>query len=368
MPIETETHTIPPGVQIASKFDAIGDTISQRISCGEYLQQLPTERELAAEFGVNVKTIRKALDRLVRTGLLYRRRGSGTFIQDADDVMIGQVALLVRSEGHVYGPMALQLCKSIQEKGGLPSVLDIEGAASPDNAPIIIRRALQANVRRVVAMCNEGFPYRVLSSFAPNLDRLVFLWREPEISFKADVVVPDIEAGAEMAARHLIELGHRRILLAGQKGMAQSLACDHGRKQPFYSGYANAMRGAGLEENSVVWAEAVTDPQWQKELTATVSRLRPTAVLATSDALAARIGVGLRAAGMHVPDDLALVGFYNTPWCDLTEVPLTSVSVREAELARVTMQRLASDDPPGEKVLVAPEVVVRKSCGSRMTT
>ncbi len=45
-------------------------------------QQLPSEGELAARFNVSRMTIRGSIDGLVSEGLLYRRRGVGTFIAD----------------------------------------------------------------------------------------------------------------------------------------------------------------------------------------------------------------------------------------------------------------------------------------------
>ena len=43
-------------------------------------EALPAERELAEEFGISRITVRKAVDGLVREGLLSRRQGAGTFV------------------------------------------------------------------------------------------------------------------------------------------------------------------------------------------------------------------------------------------------------------------------------------------------
>src|SRR5690606_6552049 len=43
-------------------------------------QKLPTEDELAAQFGVSRMTLRQGLADLIDEGLLYRRRGVGTFV------------------------------------------------------------------------------------------------------------------------------------------------------------------------------------------------------------------------------------------------------------------------------------------------
>ena len=44
--------------------------------------RFPTDTALADRFGVSKMTVRKALDDLVEAGLLYRQRGSGTFVTD----------------------------------------------------------------------------------------------------------------------------------------------------------------------------------------------------------------------------------------------------------------------------------------------
>ncbi len=46
---------------------------------------IPSERQLSADLGVSRLTVRAALDELVREGYLVRRRGSGTFVERAED-------------------------------------------------------------------------------------------------------------------------------------------------------------------------------------------------------------------------------------------------------------------------------------------
>ncbi|MEN3293377.1 MAG: GntR family transcriptional regulator [Burkholderiales bacterium] len=46
-------------------------------------QPLPSELELASRFKVSRITMRKALDQLVQEGLIYRRRGLGSFVKEA---------------------------------------------------------------------------------------------------------------------------------------------------------------------------------------------------------------------------------------------------------------------------------------------
>ncbi len=64
------------------KYIKIADEIRNRITRGHYPpdQAIPDEMSLAKEFGCSRMTMKKALEVLVLEGLLYRKRGHGTFI------------------------------------------------------------------------------------------------------------------------------------------------------------------------------------------------------------------------------------------------------------------------------------------------
>lgn len=61
----------------------IADTLREQIKSGELPvgSILPTESELQAKFDVSRVTIRKAMQLLVENDLLYRQRGSGTYVK-----------------------------------------------------------------------------------------------------------------------------------------------------------------------------------------------------------------------------------------------------------------------------------------------
>ncbi len=63
----------------------LADLLTARIREGEYLpgSRIPSEHQLAATFSIGRPTARHAIDQLVRKGLLERRRGSGTFVCEA---------------------------------------------------------------------------------------------------------------------------------------------------------------------------------------------------------------------------------------------------------------------------------------------
>lgn len=65
--------------------DDVFDRLVRAIKSGAYGpdERLPTEHDLAAEFEVSRPTIREALRRLREQGLIYSRRGAGSFVRQA---------------------------------------------------------------------------------------------------------------------------------------------------------------------------------------------------------------------------------------------------------------------------------------------
>ncbi|MFW6119915.1 MAG: GntR family transcriptional regulator [Petrotogales bacterium] len=56
--------------------------LRQRINEGEYDKRLPIEKELCEEFHVSRLTVRRSLEELKREGVVYAKKGKGTFIAE----------------------------------------------------------------------------------------------------------------------------------------------------------------------------------------------------------------------------------------------------------------------------------------------
>jgi GntR family transcriptional regulator len=64
-------------------YHQLADTLTEQIRAGEYSpgQALPSETNLAKQYGIGRPTVRQAMDILVRKGMLERKRGAGTFVR-----------------------------------------------------------------------------------------------------------------------------------------------------------------------------------------------------------------------------------------------------------------------------------------------
>ena len=192
-----------------------------------------------------------------------------------------------------------------------------------------------------------------------------------------DRVEVDDLGGTHQAARHLLDLGHRRfgVLTFGLRpdGRTGLVSPERLANATFrvtrdrLAGYLGALTEAGIPADATpIWETAGS----QRELGREGGRRllggtpRPTALLCASDELALGAVQAARDLGLSVPGDVSVVGFDDVPaaqWADppLTTVrqPLTEKGRRAGELAL----RLLDGSRPGEPTRLGVELVRRAS-------
>jgi LacI family transcriptional regulator len=169
-------------------------------------------------------------------------------------------------------------------------------------------------------------------------------------------VTHDDLGGARLAAAHLAQLGHRRVVqLPGPPDM-----------QPFKDrddGFAEAAAELGLEAWAVPPASRPVFDEGRRLMSAALEGGdRATAVFAHNDAMAMGAVRALREAGLHCPGDVSVVGYNDVPMADCFDPPLTTVRLNgdqvgrragEAVLAAIRGLPDAGGDPPEPAELVA---------------
>jgi DNA-binding LacI/PurR family transcriptional regulator len=93
------------------------------------------------------------------------------------------------------------------------------------------------------------------------------------------------------------------------------------------------------------------------------------ALICTNDRLAATIMQYALNLGKRVPGDLRIVGFDDEAFCSYLPVPLTTMRQPAAalgsEAVRTIISRIKNPQIPGRQILLAAELVIRKSCGGK---
>ena len=145
----------------------------------------------------------------------------------------------------------------------------------------------------------------------------------------------DDRGGAALAARHLVERGHRRFGILAAPRVSGRTSAFHGTRERL-AGYLDTLSAAGITDISVAeapWLSASTARAAATELL--TASARPTALLCMSDQLAFAAIAAAHRLGLRVPADVSIVGFDDTPQAAWSEPPLTTVRQDLAGKGRV---------------------------------
>lgn len=147
----------------------------------------------------------------------------------------------------------------------------------------------------------------------------------------------DDENGGYLAAKHLLENGHRKIAL-----VASNVNLD-GPIRRRYLGFKKAMEEFGITQTDdlIVLDELSFDGGYRigKKL---LKRNDITAVFAVGDVMAFGILKAMYEVGKQIPEDLSIVGFDNTKGCEYSKPALTSVDQPVYDRGRMAVEALAA--------------------------
>jgi LacI family transcriptional regulator len=167
--------------------------------------------------------------------------------------------------------------------------------------------------------------------------------------------------GAYDATRYLLELGHRRIgFITG----AMELGCAVDR----LAGYESALSDFGIQADpSLVRTGDFFRPQGFAGAYALLEGPNPpTAIFASNDEMALGVMEAARVLGLHIPDDISVVGFDDIYQASVVHPALTTVRQPMEQMGRTATRMLLEliADPRQQmgRVTLPTTLVVRESC------
>lgn len=179
---------------------------------------------------------------------------------------------------------------------------------------------------------------------------------------EADHVRVDLFTGAMRAVQHLLEVGCRRIAYLVN---AESRYAGEARRD----GYDRAMAEAGLP------SEYIITPDQSRAASSLVVRQYvqehglPDGIFCHNDEMAIGAYHGLRLLGVHLPDEVAIVGCDGIEDVEYLDVPLTTLRQPLEEMCHLAVEflqrRLAEPQWERQQATLQPTLVVRASTQKR---
>jgi DNA-binding LacI/PurR family transcriptional regulator len=191
---------------------------------------------------------------------------------------------------------------------------------------------------------------------------IVFIDARENTALLPRVLGDDISGGA-LATQHLLELGHRRIGFVGDE-FDNPFGFTSSRDR--FEGYRRALAEAGIDDHGEYVALGAHGRYEARDLAARMLAHpdRPTAVFAASDTQALGVLAAAQDLGLHVPDDLSVIGYDDIEACDF--IGLTTVRQHLFESGRQGAQLLMAEI--GERAAPPPSLVIQPDIVQRRTT
>ncbi|MDQ0028622.1 LacI family DNA-binding transcriptional regulator [Arthrobacter bambusae] len=324
-----------------------------------------TLKDVAAASGVSLSTASRALDermvsrsaaaahvRKIAEELGYRRNSFASSLRRGETRTLG--VLVPRLSDTVMALMFEELERAASSRGYFAMV-----ATSGDD-PEDERGAAETLLDRNV----DG----LILATARLDDELPRLLRERRVAhalvLRTDGISPsalgDDEVGGYLAVRHLIDLGHRNIAVVTGPTFTSSGTAR-------LAGARRALGEAGVaprEEWLIAAGYGIEDGYTAGEtLLAGTQPTRPTAIFAANDNIAMGVMAAAHHNGIAIPDDLALVGYNDTPLSARLPTPLSSVRVPLDQIAANAIELIVN---PGTEPFIRrslPTLIPRQSSG-----
>lgn len=308
--------------------------------------KLAPETELAQRYHMSRQTVRHALKILENEGLIERRQGSGSYILEQDTVKedIRQIAVITTFlDDYIFPTILHDAQNSFSRAGYSTLVYATENKVSRERE--ILTKILEQKVSAVLIEGSKtAFP-------TPNSDLYQMLQgRGIPVLFLHGIysnlsgfpcLLDDNYHGGYLLGKHLITKGHTRIC-----GIFKA---DDIQGPQRYHGVVSALRDHNLpiRDNGFFWYDTedrtalvcaggrgILDSFIQDRLGSA------SAVVCYNDEIAHYLIKRLLEAGKSVPEDVAVVSFDNSFYCQLGPIPLTSLGHKSGRTGKIAAAML----------------------------
>ena len=212
----------------------------------------------------------------------------------------------------------------------------------------VILMEIELRDRRISRLLADGHPFSVIG--------------HPENGDGVSYVDLDFEHAIRTAVEHLVEHGHRRIVLFNLMPDLPRRTTQYGPAHRSRAAFAALTNEFDLDATEV---DLPRDRHRAYEIArSTIAKLRPTASVALGTASPAVMSAAIH-EGLRIPDDFSLVGFEVSQLAEIPTPALTNVDFPAFEMGQIGVEmlinRLAGAEAPPTQRLLRPPLTVRES-------
>jgi LacI family transcriptional regulator len=322
---------------IAKLAKASTSTVSHVLNKTRFVSPEITERVNAAAQSLNY-----APSALARSLKVNHTRTFGMLVTTSTNPFFGEVVKGVERRCYEKG-YTLILCNTEGDSERMKSNLDT---------------LLQKRVDGLLLMCSD-FKEESFDLFARHQQVPTVVMDWGPIGFSSDKIQDNSHHGGYLATKHLIEQGHTEIgCLTGP--------LDKLPAQQRLSGFVQAMEESKLTINKEWICEGDFDCEGGVTAFKTLQQSRlPTALFISNDMMAMGVINQAHKQGIHVPDDLSIVGYDDVKIAKFITPSLTTIHQPKHRLGQMAvdtlLERIQTKEESNRVIQLEPTLVIRDS-------
>lgn len=361
-------------------YEIIINDLLDQIRANDFSYDMPicTEKQLSEKYNVSRITAKRALTELEYRGILYRKRGVGSFV--ASDADLSSAAPLPRQEISLKN-FALQLPFHVTSGGIIDTVQVISDSLNEDGYSLgiyITNKNVakeKASLKRLIEQPVSGLIYYpttnqihldLLNEFVLNGKPVIVIDKSTDCPYIHNITSDNFD-GARLMTEHLISLGHRNIVFLCNASMEKTSSV-----RDRFGGFLSAMKAHGmtLTPNTLVELNGAISIESEPSAAVdeVISRLVKngvTAVETENDEVATVILKSCHNQGIRVPEDLNVCGFDDNMWARNAVPGITTIAqdfrgIGEAA-AELIRELRKSPNLPARRIVLPVRLVARES-------
>lgn len=225
-----------------------------------------------------------------------------------------------------YEEMLKETAKEMERFGYVPMIM--YSYNNPDIERQNFELAISHKCDGIIFVPAPNGDKKLISKLAAKHFPLVQLYRTvyPEL----DTLLIDDELGTYLAVRHLIQSGHKRILMVAKTNPAIYIHRE--------LGYARAFEEAGLpvDDNCIYMTNYVDCAK--EMIKQKVNKTKPTAILAAGEGISINVLQALSEMNISIPEDMSFILYDNVPWASIYGI--TTVAHSYEKIGRLVVEMI----------------------------
>jgi len=346
-----------------------------------YETSLCTEKQLSEKYEVSRITAKRAITELEHRGILYRKRGVGSFVTrnalnnlsndiepKEDSQMISLLLPFDITKGGLFDTVEV-VNRSLNKNGYFMSIYTTD----------ISLKKEKANIKLLLSQKISGLVYypmrdkinlNLLNELVLTGVPVIIIDKSTDCPYIHNVVSDNFEGG-RLLTEHLLSLGHKNIGFLTTAPLEETSTVRNR-----FGGYLHQLQAAGMvpnRQNLIYLPYEISEEELNQNehfpLFNTLKQLHDygiTAIIAENDTVASVIKICCTQIGLRIPEDLSICGFDNTILsqnADITTINQNFPLIGE-HVSKILLESIETPSAPIQKITAPVELVIRSSTGA----